>query len=52
MVTGADPRGGGGVHCYGLQFILSKSPCFWTTEGLLKQINVQFGRQLVLATPD
>ena len=35
-----NPRGGG-VHCYGLQFIVPKSPCFWTTEGLLKKkINV------------
>ena len=25
---------------------------FWTTEGLLKKINVLFGSQLVLDTPD
>ena len=28
-------QGGGGMHCYGLQCILPKSPCSWTTEGLL-----------------
>ena len=35
------------LQCYSLQFVLSKSPCFGTNVGQLKN----FGGRLVSATP-